>query len=151
MVNELWAKLNQNEKLIGIGAVVALVGWILGLFLARSSVAITSINWYGTSGAQGTGLLALILAIVAVVVVYLKYAPNMNITWPAPVSMILLGVAGLGAIFALIGLLQAFMQSDASIVGISKPITLYLVCLIVLAGCGLQAYAAYLEWNATRA
>lgn len=145
--NEFLAKMNQNEKLIGLGAIIALIGWVLGLFIASSSAVLTSINWYGTSGAQGTGALAVILAIVAIALVYLKYAST-NIAWPLPLPLILLVVAAIGAILALIGLLQAFSQADASFVGISKPITLYLVVLIVLVGCALQTYASYLEWDA---
>ena len=56
MVNEILAKLNQNEKIIGGGAIAILVGWILGLILTSSG----GFSWYGQSGAQGTGLLAIL-------------------------------------------------------------------------------------------
>src|SRR5450759_4631949 len=99
VLNEILAKLTKNEKLIGIGAVVVAVAWLVGWLITD--------GWYGASGAQTMGLLALVAAIVAVVVLYLKYAPNTNITWPAPLPVLLLGIAAVAGVAALIGLLQA--------------------------------------------
>ena len=148
MLNEILAKLTKNEKLIGIGAVVVVVAWILGLVITDS--------WYSASGAQTMGLLALVAAIVAVVVLYLKYAPNMNITWPAPLPVLLLGIAAVAGVVALIGLLQAFTYDPfagyGNLIGAkaNKPIMLYVAALGVVVGAGLMVYAAYLDWTASK-
>src|SRR5450759_2584379 len=144
VLNEILAKLTKNEKLIGIGAVVVAVAWVLGLVITS--------GWYGASGAQMTGLLAVLAAVAAVVVLYLKYAPNMNITWPAPLPVILLGIAAVAGVVALIGLLQAFTYDPfagyGGLIGAkaNKPIMLYVAALGVVVGAGLMVYAAYLDW-----
>ena len=148
MLNEILAKLTKNEKLIGIGAVVVVVAWILGLVITDS--------WYSASGAQTMGLLALVAAVIAVVVLYLKYAPNMNITWPAPLPVILLGIAAVAGVVALIGLLQAFTYDPfagyGNLIGAkaNKPIMLYVAAAGVVVGAGLMVYAAYLDWTASK-
>ena len=148
MLNEILAKLTQNEKLIGIGAIVAVAGWILGLILTS--------GWYGYSGAQSLGLLAVAAAVVAIVVLYLKYAPNTNITWPLPLSLIMLILGGVAAVVGLLGLLIAFTYDPCGglcnailgDLGAGKPVTLYIVALAVLVGGALMTYAAYMEWVA---
>lgn len=146
VLNEIMAKLTKNEKLIGIGAVVVAVAWVLGLVITS--------GWYGSSGAQTTGLLAVAAAVAAVVVLYLKYAPNTNITWPAPLPVILLVLAGVTAVVALLGLFMAFTYDPcqgfcniAGYPGPAKPITLYLAAGAVLVGGGLMVYAAYLSYQ----
>ncbi|HEX7492006.1 MAG TPA: hypothetical protein VF337_09925 [Candidatus Limnocylindrales bacterium] len=159
MVKEILAKLNQNEKLIGVGAIVVFVGWVFGLILTGSSGTYGgSFSWYGESGAMGTGFLALLFGVAAVVVIYLKSAPNMNITWPAPVSLILFIVAVLSVPAALLSLLQAFLYDPfgglCSLYGVSgcptKPILLYVAALAVLVGAGLMAFSAYREYTANK-
>ena len=87
MLNEILAKINPREKLIGIGAIVFAVGWLVGLVLASVSYAgLVSVNVWNESGGTGIGFVGLLAAIAAVVVIYLKYAPNMKITWPAPLA-----------------------------------------------------------------
>jgi hypothetical protein len=149
VLNEILAKLTKNEKLIGIGAAVVAVAWLLGLVITD--------GWYGHSGSQTTGLLAVVAAVVAVVVLYLKYAPNMNITWPAPLPVVLLGIAAVAGVLALIGLLQAFTYDPYAGLGgllgqygVSKPITIYLAAAGVVVGAGLMVYAAYLDWTASK-
>jgi hypothetical protein len=149
VLNEILAKLTKNEKLIGIGAVVVAVAWVLGLVITS--------GWYGASGSQTTGLLALAAAVAAVVVLYLKYAPNTNITWPAPLPTIFLVLAAVAGVAALIGLFQAFTFDPfggygglASQYGVGKPITLYLAAGGVVVGAGLMVYAAYLDWTASK-
>jgi ABC-type Fe3+-siderophore transport system permease subunit len=160
VVNEILAKLNQNEKIIGGGAIAILVGWILGLILTSSG----GVSWYGQSGAQASGLLAILAGIAAVVVIYLKYAPNVKITWPAPITLILLVIAVIAALAALGGLLQALMYDPyaglsgaycnlASSYGVTcptKPITIYLAAIVVLAGGAAMAYGAYMEYSANK-
>lgn len=150
MVNEILAKLNMNEKIIGGGAVAILVGWILGIILTGiSALGVTAGSWYGLSGAQGTGGLAILAGIAAVVVIYLKYAPNMKIAWPAPIPMILLVIAVVAALAGLLGLFQAFTY-DPFAGFVSKPITLYVAALVVLAGGAAMAYGAYMEYTASK-
>jgi len=84
---EMWQKLNANERLAAQGGGVVVVGWILGLVLNRFGF-----------GADG---FALIGAIVLFVLYYLKYAPNQTMTWPAPIQLIALVVSALVALSAL--------------------------------------------------
>jgi hypothetical protein len=141
------AKINPRERLIGIGAAVAVVGWIVGLVITS--------GWYGYSGSQTTGLGAVIAAIVALVVLYLKYAPGMNITWPAPIPVILLAVGVIAAVLGLLGLFQAFTYDPCGGLcgalfnqyGGGKPVTIYLAAGAVLVGGGIMAWGAYQEWN----
>jgi amino acid transporter len=149
VLNEIIAKLTQNEKLIGIGAAVVAVAWVLGVIITDS--------WYSASGAQTMGMIAVVAAVAAVVVLYLKYAPNQNITWPAPLTVIFLGIAAVAGVVALIGLLQAFTYDPfkglgglASQYGVGKPVTIYLAAGGVAVGAGLMVYAAYMDWNAAK-
>jgi hypothetical protein len=152
VLNELMAKLTKNEKMIGIGAVVVAVAWVLGILITDS--------WYSASGSQTMGLLALIAAVAAVVVLYLKYAPGMTIAWPAPLPVILLGIAAVAGVLALIGLVQALTydpcQGLCGNLGLGpgfkydKPITIYLAAAGVVVGAGLMVYAAYLDWTASK-
>jgi hypothetical protein len=148
VLNEILAKLTQNEKLIGIGAAIVAVAWLLGVLITDS--------WYSASGAQTMGLLAVVAAAVAVVILYLKYAPNTNITWPAPLPVIFLVVAAVAGVVALFGLLQAFTYDPfggyGNLVGvkISKPIMIYVAAAGVVVGAGLMVYAAYLDWTASK-
>ncbi len=149
MLNEIMAKLTKNEKMIGIGAVVVAVAWVLGLVITS--------GWYGSSGAQTTDLLAVAAAVAAVVVLYLKYAPNTNITWPAPLPTMFLVLGAVAGVAALIGLLQAFTFDPYAgygallgAAGVGKPITIYLVAAGVVVGAALMAYAAYLDWTASK-
>ena len=148
-MNEILAKLSQNEKIYGLGAIVASVAWLVGLLITDS--------WYSASGAQTTGMLAVVAAVIAIVVLYLKNAPGQNITWPMPVSQILLGLAAIVGVLALIGLLQAFTFDPCKglcdlIPGYSngKPVTLYIVVLGVVVGGAMMCYAAYMDWTAAK-
>ena len=148
MLNEIMAKITANERLIGIGAIVVGVAWLLGVLITDS--------WYSASGAQTMGLLAVVAAAVAIVVLYLKYAPNTNITWPAPLPVIFLVLAAVAGVVALFGLLQAFTYDPfggyGGLVGVkvSKPIMLYVAAAGVAVGAGLMVYAAYMDWTASK-
>jgi hypothetical protein len=89
-VQEIWAKFNPRERLTAIGAAVVILAWLVGI-VARGF---------------GVGSIGLIGAIAVLVVLYLKYAPNMNITWPIPVPLITLGISALVALFALLTLID---------------------------------------------
>ncbi|HEY3523316.1 MAG TPA: hypothetical protein VGK63_06405 [Candidatus Limnocylindrales bacterium] len=124
MVQQIWAKFNPNERMIATGAVVVIVGWIIGL-----------ISPYGV----GANALALIAALAALAVLYLEYAPNTNVNWPAPTAVILLAVSVIGGIFALLGLTW---------LGIGG---LYLIAaLATIIGAALMVWGSFQEWQASQ-
>ena len=152
MLTQMTSKLTAQDKLIAIGGLVAIAGFLVGMILTSVSysvynVSVASVSWYGASGAEGVGFIALIAAIAAGVIVYLKSAPNMNITWPAPVALILLIVSGVGAIAGLLGLFEAFTFGGGYSGVLDKPVMLYLAAGLVLVGCAIQAYASYVMYS----
>lgn len=150
-MQELWAKLSARDKFVVYGAVAVLVGWIVGEFIATiSPCAGTGFNCgtysYFAAGNAGTfAILGLVLAIVAVVIVYLKVAPNMNITWPMPVAQILLGVSGATLICgALVVLMQLSYGLGAA------PVTMWLADVIFVGGGAVMAWFSYQEYLAVK-
>lgn len=89
-VQEVWNKLNPRERLTAIGAGLVVLAWVVGI-VARGF------------GVNSLGLLG---AIAVIVVLFLKYAPNMNITWPIPVPLITLGISAIVALFAVLTLID---------------------------------------------
>jgi len=87
-IQEWWAKLNANEKIVGYGAIISIISWLVGLVTGGIS--------YG-----------FITAIIVLVVYWLKYS-SPNMTWPAPVATIVLVVTAIAALFGLLGLLSIF-------------------------------------------
>ena len=160
MLNEILAKLTKNEKLIVAGAVVFLVAWLFGMILASWSYGVApysfSENVFSASGGAGAGFLGVLGAVAAVVVIYLKYAPNMKITWPAPVEIIELAIAGVVGLIALYLLWTNFSNSSVtSICGgyagcPSWPITDWIAVLGVVVGAAIMVFGAYMEWAPTR-
>ena len=122
MVQEFWKKLNANEKMVMYGAGLVLIAFLVGLVVSYG---------FGTSTGD-------IVAAIAVAVVYwLKYSPN-KINWPAPVQTIVLVIAGIAAIFAILGALTA--------IGFLFGFGLYGIALIINAiGCAMMAWFAYKE------
>ncbi len=88
---EIWAKFTKNERLVSFGAAIVLIGWLLG-----------AISSYGF----GIGFLSALGAIAVLAIYYLKYAPNSNIQWPAPVPVIVLVISAIIAIVAVLNLVQ---------------------------------------------
>ena len=161
MLNELWAKVSAREKLVVYGAALAVVGVIVGLILATVDAcaglgnlgnlgALCSVNYF-TVDTFGGGIfvwLTLIAAIATLVVVYLHAAPNMNITWPMPYAQILLGVAGATLVCAVLVVLGQLIRAGGF--GPNPPIFLYVADVLVVAGGALAAYAAYMDWTASK-
>jgi hypothetical protein len=108
-LQEIWNKFNPRERLTAIGAGLVVLAWLIGL-VARGF---------------GVASLGLVGAIAIIVVLYLKYAPNMNIAWPIPVPLITLGISALVALFALLNLID------------------YLGVLEFLGATGIIAFALY--------
>jgi TRAP-type C4-dicarboxylate transport system permease small subunit len=122
-VQEIWNKLNPRERLVAAGSAVVVVAWLVGL-----------VTYFG----YGLTTLALLAAIASLVILYLKYAPNTNITWPAPVSLILVVLGGLAALFVLIDFLRelSFLTATDAITGIA-----------FLVGAGLMAWGGWQEYS----
>jgi hypothetical protein len=158
VLNELWAKVSAREKLVVYGAVIALVGVIVGLILASvnpcsglgaNSALCPSINYFTWDTAGIFVWLTLIAAVASLVVVYLHVAPNMNITWPMPYPQILLGVAGATFVFAVLIVLGQLIRAGGF--GVNPPVFMYVADILVVAGGALAAYAAYMDWTASKA
>ncbi|MFL5755664.1 MAG: hypothetical protein ACJ77N_05120 [Chloroflexota bacterium] len=128
-VQEWWRnKLNPNERLVGIGALVVIVAWVVGLVIG---------------GAFGTSTIALLGAIAALAILWLKYAPNQQITWPAPVPTLLLAIGAISAILAVIaalGWLSAFG-------GFSFFGGAILVAVAMAVGSIIMAWGAWVEYQ----
>ena len=157
MLKELWAKVSARERFVVYGAAVTVVAWLLGVVLATKGYGGGSvlgynepgysINFFTTYHGMDLGLLGMLAAVVVLVVIYLRYAPNMNITWPAPITTILLGAAGVSvACSALMTLLQI-----TSPIGIGDwPIFAWVAALGMLAGGAVMAWFSYQEFVAAK-
>jgi hypothetical protein len=86
-IQEMWNKLNANERLVGYGAIIVLVSWIVGL-VAGGSIS------YG-----------IITAILVLVIYWLKYAPNSSVNWPLPVPTLVLVITGISAVLVVLSVL----------------------------------------------
>jgi hypothetical protein len=160
VLNELWAKVSAREKLVVYGAALAVVGVIVGLIFASVNACAglgnlgnlgalcPSINYFTWDTAGIFVWLTLIAAVASLVVVYLHAAPNMNITWPMPYAQILLGVAGATALFAILIVLGQLIRAGGF--GTNPPVLMYVADVMVVAGGVLAAYAAYMDWTASK-
>jgi hypothetical protein len=142
VLQELWAKLSANEKLVAYGVPAVVVGWLAGQILGSASEGVAgiytvTINYFGWGNAGLFALLALLAAIVVGVVLYLKVAPNMNITWPMPVGQILLGAAGVALIC---GVLMTLIQITN---GGNPPMLMYVADILVIGGGAVSTWGAY--------
>jgi hypothetical protein len=124
MVQEIWQKFNASERLVAIGAAIVIIAWLVGLVVG-----------YGV-GASTIGLLG---AIAVLAVYYLKYAPNQNVNWPAPIPTIVLGISAIAALLILIQALQIlrFLRGADAIVAIAS-----------IVGVALMAWGAWQEYQA---
>ncbi len=86
----IWEKFNPREKLSAIGAGLIILGFLVSL----------------ASYGAGVGSIALIGAIAVLAVLYLNHAPNQSIAWPAPTSLIILGISAVVALLVLVDLLR---------------------------------------------
>ena len=121
----IWEKFNARERLSVIGAAVIILGYIVAA---------------ATSFGIGSNAIALLAAIVVLIVLYLKVAPNMQIAWPVAPSLIVLGASALGALFVLIGLL-----SWIGLLGAYGAATIALI--LTVAGSALMLWGAWQEYQ----
>jgi len=153
VLKELWAKVNANQKFVAYGAVGVLVGWIVGQFIATASspgvsylgttIGGYSISYFSAGNASLFAILGLVGAIAAVVVLYLKVAPSMNITWPMPFAQILLGISGAVLVCGVLVLLMQFTRAG----GLDgAPITLWLADIIFIGGGAAMTWFAYQDY-----
>jgi hypothetical protein len=130
VVQEIWQKFNANERMAAIGAGIVVVAWLVGIA-----------SPYGI----GASTVALLGALALLAVLYLKYAPNQNINWPAPVPLLLLVISAVVALIAAVTLLQWL-----SVIG-SSSITLLVSLIGTVVGAGVMAWYSYQEWQSTQA
>jgi hypothetical protein len=159
VLQELWAKVSAREKLVVYGAALALVGVLVGLILATktygggSALGVNfpgvSVNYFTADTASLFVWLTLIAAIATLVVVYLHVAPNMNITWPMPYPQILLIAAGATGVCAVLIVVGQLIRAGGF--GPEPPILMYVADVLVVAGGALAAYAAYMDYTASKA
>jgi hypothetical protein len=124
-IQEIWNKFNPRERLSGIGAGLIILGWIV------------SLASYGV----GAGTVALLGAIAVLVILYLKYAPNQNITWPAPTSLLILGISAVVGLLVLLDLLRVL--GVLSFFGA----TAILAILLEVAGSAIMLWGAWQEYQ----
>ena len=152
-MNEILAKLTQNEKLMGAGAIATAVGWLLGMIIASKnacegldiggySALCPSVNFFTWGNAGTLALLALVAAILLVVVLYLKVS-GANVSWPMPVSQILLG---LGVATVGLAALTVLIQISNGLDG--APIGMWIADVVLVGGGAVAAYGAYMEYSA---
>ena len=124
-LQEAWNKFNPRERMTAAGAGIVILAWIVGL-VARGF---------------GVGSIALLGAIAVLAVLYLKYAPNQNISWPIAPSLIVLGISAIVALFAVITLLE--WLGYTSILGIPGILSL----LLYAGGGAVMAWGAWQEYQ----
>ena len=140
--------MNANQKFVVYGAVGVLVGWLVGQFIATTSVGLGgfgsySISWFSEGTPGLFAILGLVLAVVAVVALYLKVAPTMNITWPMPFAQILLGICGATLACGALVVLFQFMRTG----GINgAPITLLIADILFVGGGAVMAWFSYQDY-----
>ncbi len=145
-MNELWAKVSANDRIVAGGAVVLAVGWLIGTLFGSDGL----INWFSWGNAGLMALLALVAAVAVAVVIYLTVAPNVTINWPMPVVQIVMGLGVAALVLAVLAVLLNLTQRPILISG-STPVLVYLADIVLIAGGAIMAYGAYLEWNAKKA
>jgi magnesium-transporting ATPase (P-type) len=147
-VNDILAKLSQNEKLIGLGSLGVVLGWIVGLFLGeRKECAFgycVGANYFTQNNASLFAILAIVAAIAAIVVLYLKNSST-SINWPMPVTQILLGLAAAALICAALVLV---FQITGTLDG--APIGMWIADVILIGGAAVATWGAYQEWLAVK-
>jgi hypothetical protein len=123
----IWNQFNPRERLMAIGAGLIILAWIVSL----------------ASFGLGANTLALLLAIAALAVLYVKYSPNMKVNWPASPSLILIVLSAVIAVIVLLDLLRYL-----SLLGFAAYFGGVIVALLLeVVGAGLMAWGAWQEYQ----
>lgn len=127
-VQVVWKSLNPRERLSAIGAGLIVLAWIVGLLS------------YGA----GASTVALLGAIAVLAIFYIKYTPTIKVTWPADVSLIVLGISAIVALIELIDLLRIFpaLGYIGSFAG-----GLIVTILLEVAGAAVMVWGAWQEYQ----
>ena len=127
-VQAVWNKLNPRERLSAIGAGLLVLAWIIGLI---------------TYGA-GASTISLLGAIAVLAILYIKYTPTMNVNWPAPVSLLVLGISAVVALIVLVDLLQILPY-----LGLARYFggAVILVLILEVVGAAVMVWGAWQEYQ----
>jgi hypothetical protein len=131
-VNDIMAKINANERMVGLGAIIVIVASLFGIFTL----------YFG-------GFFGLPCAVIALVVIFLKYSPNTKIDWPIPVPLILVILGGLATLSAAFGMLfglldLAFIAFGANVIWLFLH---FILSAAVLVGAGMMFFGGYKEYQ----
>jgi hypothetical protein len=127
-VQDIWKQFNPRERLSAIGAGLIILGWIVGIFS------------YGL----GSSTIGLLGAIAVLAILYIKYSPTMKVTWPAPVSLLILGISAIVALLALLDLLTWLPRLGlAGYFGGGLIVTL----VLSVVGAALMVWGAWQEYQ----
>jgi hypothetical protein len=153
-VNDILAKLSAREKLMGLGSIGVVVGWLVGMILGSAQqcenlpyvgkICSGNINYFTWGNAGIMAILALVAAVILLVVLYLKNSST-AITWPMPVSQILLGLAVIALVLAALTVLIQFSNGTDG-----APVLMWVADVILVGGAAVAAWGAYQEWAASK-
>jgi hypothetical protein len=127
----VWNKFNPRERLSAIGAGLLILSWIVGL----------------VSYGAGAGTIGLLGALAVLGILYVKSTPTMNVTWPAPVSLIILAISGVVGLLALIDLLNLIR-----VLGYfgSFAAGIIVTLLLEIGGAALMLWGAWQEYQVVK-
>lgn len=128
-VQEVWNKLNPRERFTTFGVGMVVVGFLL------------SVLDYSAGGTT----LSLLAALGVLVVFYLKYSPNSNVNWPAPVPTIVLGLSVVALIAAALEVLRWVSFILNNLFGLWSFGT-----IIILVGTIVMVWQSWLEYQAAQ-
>lgn len=128
-VQEVWNKLNPRERFTTFGVGMVVVGFLL------------SVLDYSAGGTT----LSLLAALAVLVVFYLKYSPNSNVNWPAPVPTIVLGLSVVALIAAALEVLRWISFILNNLIGLWSFGT-----IIILVGTIVMVWQSWLEYQAAQ-
>ena len=128
-VQEVWNKLNPRERFTTFGVGMVVVGFLL------------SVLDYSAGGTT----LSLLAALGVLVVFYLKYSPNSNVNWPAPVPTIVLGLSVVALIAAALEVLRWVSFILNNLLGLWSAGT-----IIILVGTIVMVWQSWLEYQAAQ-
>ena len=120
MLQAFWKKLTTNEKFVMYGAGVVVISFLINVAALQSSPG------------------DLFAPILITVLYYLKYS-TMKISWPVPISTIVLVIAGIATVFGLLAVLPMI-----AVIGKLEGIA----AIAYLVGAAVMAYFAFREYGA---